>query len=82
MYFYIFIKLYIKEPTGYTLLVLLVVRNIFEFVKAQQNLAIDFRNGKYFYGNKLCHFFKYHKVFAIVKLLKAATNLILVKYLK
>lgn len=61
---------------------LLVVMNIFEFVKAQQNLAIDFRNGKYFYGNKLCHFFKYHKVFAIVKLLKVATNIILVKYLK
>ena len=42
MYFYIFIKLDRKEPTGYTLLVLLVSYGILGFVKGQQGWATEF----------------------------------------
>lgn len=58
MYFYIFIKLYRKEPTGYTLLALVVDCAHIKFVRGQQNWAIKFGNGEYFYSNKVYHFFK------------------------
>ncbi len=45
-------------PIGYTLLAFVVGCEYIEFVKGQQNWAIKFGNGEYFYGNKVYHFFK------------------------
>lgn len=54
-------------PIGYTLLALVVDCTYIKFVRRQQNWAIKFGNGEYFYGNKIYHFFKDYKIFTVVE---------------
>lgn len=54
-------------PIGYTLLALVIDCAHIKFVRRQQNWAIKFGNGEYFYSNKVYHFFKDYKIFTVVE---------------